>query len=550
MNRLHPQLIEEMSHSADPNSADQTACRVDAEEVRAMAVQKLLVIDDSEDIQELVRVWLGDESLEFFSCITGEEGLLAAPRVRPDLILLDVDLPGINGFEVCRRLKTTADTADIPIVFLTGASATDEKLQGLELGAIDYVTKPFDPAELRARVRAALNTKRLMDLLSQKAVILQESEERFRILAENSSDVISRHSPDGRFRYASPACFAVFGYEPQAMLGRSLMEFVHPEDAQAVQACWAMTRTQGEASTLCFRFRRGDGRFVWLESGCRVLIDPATGAIREIHASARDITLRKQMEYREQIRADILQMIAHGNPLNEILRALILAVEQQEPGAFAAGVMLNGGMIHHCAPNLPPAISFSIERQMSKLISRYSVLSAHSREKVILCELLTDPAWETLRQPIEQLGLMSCSSILILSGQRDASGAFSLYRTDKQHPAASTVELMKLASDLIAVAVEHRQLTDQLTFQARHDSLTGLPNRTMFADRLEQALANSARSGKPGAVLTVDVDRFKHVNDTYGHQAGDEMLCQVAKRLGHRLRKSDTLARMGGMNLP
>jgi diguanylate cyclase (GGDEF)-like protein/PAS domain S-box-containing protein len=541
MSSHNPQPIKQMS-----GSPHQTACAMDPMEVRANADQRLLVIDDSEDIQELVRIWLGEESLEFFSCISGEDGLLAAPQVRPDLILLDVDLPGINGFEVCRRLKMAAVTADIPVVFLTGASSTEEKLQGLELGAIDYVTKPFDPAELRARVRAALNTKRLMDLLSQKAVILQESEERFRVLAENSSDVISRHSPDGMFRYASPACSAVFGYQPDAMLGRSLMEFVHPDDLQAAQECWATTSAPGETRTLSFRFMRGDGQYVWLESGCRALIDPSTGAVREIHTSARDITLRKQMEYREQIRADVLQMIAGGNPLNDILRQLILAVEQQEPQAFAAGVMLNGGMIHHCAPNLPAAISFSIERQMYNLIARFSVLSAQTSERVILCDLPNDPAWETLRQPIAELGLKSCSSILILSRQRDASGAFSLYRRDNQYPAASTIELMKLASDLISVAVEHRQLTDQLTFQARHDSLTGLPNRAMFADRLEQALANSSRSGKPGAVITVDVDRFKHVNDTYGHQAGDEMLCQVARRLGRRLRKSDTLARMGG----
>ncbi len=105
---------------------------------------------------------------------------------------------------------------------------------------------------------------------------------------------------------------------------------------------------------------------------------------------------------------------------------------------------------------------------------------------------------------------------------------------------------MKLAAELTGVAVEHRQLTDQLTFQAHHDTLTRLPNRALFADRLEQGLAVAARSKKPGAVLLVDVDRFKHVNDSFGHQAGDEMLCQVAQRLGRRLRKSDTLARMGG----
>ena len=384
-----------------------------------MNTQKLLIIDDSEDIHELVKVWLDNEALEFRSCFTGEDGLVVAPQLRPDLILLDVDLPGINGFEVCRQLKAAEATADIPIVFLTGAASTEEKLQGLELGAVDYVTKPFDPAELRARVRTSLNTRRLMDLLFQKAIL-------------------------------------------------------------------------------------------------------------------------------EKIRAEVLEMIARGDPLNDILRQLILAVEKQEPNAIAAGVMLNGRFVHHCAPNLPSPISFSIERQMYSLIARFSALSAQNNDQIIVCDLLNDPAWEPLRPAVIEHGLRSCSSILILSPRRDPSGALSLYRRDNQSPSPSTVDLMKLAGDLISVAVEHHQLTDQLNFQARHDALTRLPNRAMFADRLDQALAMSARTNRPGAVIVFDVDRFKHVNDTYGHQAGDEMLCQVARRLGRRLRKSDTLARMGG----
>ncbi len=158
--------------------------------------------------------------------------------MRPDLILLDVDLPGLNGFQICAKLKADPATADIPIVFLTGASSTEEKLRGLELGAADYVIKPFDPAELRARVRSSLQTKGLMDLLAQKALTLQESEERFRVLAENSSDAISRHDPNGIYLYASPASRAIFGYAPEQLHGRALAEFVHPEDRAAVDACY------------------------------------------------------------------------------------------------------------------------------------------------------------------------------------------------------------------------------------------------------------------------------------------------------------------------
>ena len=94
-----------------------------------------------------------------------------ARALRPDLILLDVDMPDLSGFAVCRALKSDPATSGIPVIFLTGTTETVAKVQGFDLGAIDYVTKPFDPAELRARVRAALRTKRYVELLAWRAEI-------------------------------------------------------------------------------------------------------------------------------------------------------------------------------------------------------------------------------------------------------------------------------------------------------------------------------------------------------------------------------------------
>jgi len=133
--------------------------------------QKVLVIDDSDSIHALLKARLAHEPIELHSAAGGEQGLSLAQTLLPDLILLDVDMPEPDGFEVCRRLKADARTMPIPIVFLTGATSTDEKIRGLELGAVDYITKPFDPAELGARVRASLRTKYLLDLLARKAMI-------------------------------------------------------------------------------------------------------------------------------------------------------------------------------------------------------------------------------------------------------------------------------------------------------------------------------------------------------------------------------------------
>jgi len=132
---------------------------------------KVLVIDDSTDIHDLVRVRLGKEHVVIHSAFSGVAGLEAARQIQPDVILLDVDMPDRDGFAVCTDLKSDPLTMEIPIIFLTGADSTDEKIRGLELGATDYVTKPFDPAELRARVRASLRNRYLVELLSKKAMI-------------------------------------------------------------------------------------------------------------------------------------------------------------------------------------------------------------------------------------------------------------------------------------------------------------------------------------------------------------------------------------------
>ena len=132
---------------------------------------KVLIIDDSPDALALAKARLAPEGLDILCAEGARAGLDAAEREKPDLILLDVDMPNISGFELCRILKDDAELCMIPIVFLSGSDSVTDKVRGLDLGAMDYVTKPFDAFELRARVRAALRVKRLQDLLVEHARI-------------------------------------------------------------------------------------------------------------------------------------------------------------------------------------------------------------------------------------------------------------------------------------------------------------------------------------------------------------------------------------------
>jgi diguanylate cyclase (GGDEF)-like protein len=133
--------------------------------------QEILLIDDSKHVHTLVTSLLAEEPVTIHSAFSAETGLVLAASMRPELILLDVEMPEVDGYETCKRLKANPVTASLPIIFLTARASTEEKVRGLNLGAVDYVTKPFKLSELLSRVRAALRTSHLIRLLEEKALI-------------------------------------------------------------------------------------------------------------------------------------------------------------------------------------------------------------------------------------------------------------------------------------------------------------------------------------------------------------------------------------------
>jgi two-component system phosphate regulon response regulator PhoB len=139
-----------------------------------MTTKHILVVEDEEDIQELISYNLRKENYQVDEASSGEEAIAQAKANPPDLILLDLMLPGIDGFEVCRRLKSSQTSQTIPIIMLTAKGAEADIVTGLELGAVDYITKPFSPRILIARVRAVLR-RQAQPEISVDQVITREN---------------------------------------------------------------------------------------------------------------------------------------------------------------------------------------------------------------------------------------------------------------------------------------------------------------------------------------------------------------------------------------
>jgi two-component system phosphate regulon response regulator PhoB len=136
------------------------------------AHHKILVVDDEEDLLELVRYTLAKEGHSITCVDTGEKAVDSVQRKLPDLIVLDLMLPGIDGLEVCRRLKRDLNTRDVPIIMLTAKSEERDVIRGLDGGADDYITKPFSPRVLLARVKSLLRRKDV-ELRSQQETTIQ-----------------------------------------------------------------------------------------------------------------------------------------------------------------------------------------------------------------------------------------------------------------------------------------------------------------------------------------------------------------------------------------
>ena len=252
----------------------------------------------------------------------------------------------------------------------------------------------------------------------------------------------------------------------------------------------------------------------------------------------------------DRARNGILERIARNAPLPESMERLALAVEEQIPEMVCAVLMPSDGKSFlngkpapmFIAPGLPEAAQLS-EAFTSVLQAGVTADSAHiaAVDSNLVPNLL-----EALRSCGTKF--VAAHSFPVFSAASTVVGMLILFSKEElpalSNPAPQNV--LQSASRLISLARDHWQMHERLLHEARHDGLTGLPNRAVAEDRLEQALARAERRRKSFAVFCIDLDGFKAVNDELGHDAGDELLRAVALTLRGRIRHSDTLARMGG----
>lgn len=208
---------------------------------------KVLLIDDCPDVHRLLRARLHSETIELIGASAGQEGLDVAVEQSPAIILLDLDMPGMDGFEVLRKLKDNPKTLDIPVIVLSGLQSPHDKVTAFDLGAVDYIPKPFELTELRVRVRSALRLFTLMRMLSQKAQI------------DGLTGLWNRAFFDERWngevervrRSKAPMSLAVIDLDHFKSINDT---YGHPAGDAVIQGLAKLLRQQTRAADVCCRY--------------------------------------------------------------------------------------------------------------------------------------------------------------------------------------------------------------------------------------------------------------------------------------------------------
>jgi diguanylate cyclase (GGDEF)-like protein/PAS domain S-box-containing protein len=337
--------------------------------------------------------------------------------------------------------------------------------------------------------------------------------------------------------------------EPEELIGKSDLELCPPETAREYLADEQRVLTTGKPMIDKEEYVVGTlGKKTWILT-TKVPLRNDKDEIFGLVGVSRDITERRQADLLRDGQAHLLEEIASGAALETVLEHLVRLIESQLAGITATIVLLDDDGVH-LRHGAAPTMASDFARAMDSIPVGEKAASSGTavfrKEPVIVADIAEDPLWQGHRDLVAGYGFRSCWSNPIISQQGKALGALTLYSHSAREPTQGETRLLNVATRIATIALERKLAEDRINFMANHDALTGLPNRVLLKDRLAQALLYAQRYKHWATVVFVDLDGFKLINDTLGHNVGDELLKEVARRMVGRVRSIDTVVRIGG----
>jgi diguanylate cyclase (GGDEF)-like protein/PAS domain S-box-containing protein len=396
-----------------------------------------------------------------------------------------------------------------------------------------------------SRVRVdgrVLYTAFLKDVTAQRA-----QRERMRLLsqvADHSGSAITITGADRRMVYVNAGFTQMLGYEASEALGRHVKDLLYGPhtDAEVIDAtrnaALAGRSLQAEAM-----FYAKNGRPLWVSITMNPVRD-TQGRLENMVTVLVDITLTKMPEL---LQTKVLDAMARDTTPADIARMLCEQAERIAPelAVCLAAVDSEGCLRTLAAPSLLPEVCALVDGFPIGADIRCCGVAATTGHAVLTDDIATDPRWP-VRDAYLAHGLRACWTSPIKASDGALLGVLTFHYREPGGPNALHRRLMDVGLHLGSLLLEREREREHIRQLAYYDTLTGLPNRRMLLSQLERQLHDAQRDGSPLALAFVDLDRFKQVNDSQGHLAGDALLRVLATRLRGAARPSDVIARMGG----
>jgi diguanylate cyclase (GGDEF)-like protein/PAS domain S-box-containing protein len=262
-----------------------------------------------------------------------------------------------------------------------------------------------------------------------------------------------------------------------------------------------------------------------------------------------DMTAHWKSEQRNKAHDMMLEKVAKGSSLPDILHTIVLAIESEEPSAICSILLLDDEGKH-----LYDGANLRLPKFYVEAINGLTIgpkvgscgSAAYLNKSVIVEDILTHENWKGYTELAKKAELRSCWSNPIVSSNGKVLGTFAIYHSQVSKPTQADLERIKFATNLAAIAIENKRAQEELERRAYSDYLTGLANRRSFIEKFEHELIRVERYGGELSLIMFDIDWFKHINDTYGHDIGDQVLQKIATICHEILREIDIVGRIGG----
>ncbi len=598
---------------------------------------KILLVDDTRANLVALRRLLKKLNCEVLEATTGNEALMRCLENDFALVLLDIDMPEMDGYEVIEHLKGEASTRHIPVIFVTATfEDTEHQRRGYKVGAVDYIQKPIDDFVLLSKVslyldfyRSRLQAERELNRSEAMRVAASEAEARFRQALTDAPVPVMLHTDSGEVVLINRVWTELSGFEQQDL--RTVEEWIakayHPDRRDDARDYFRQLygRSEWSMNYECAVLAKNGAPLIWdfrsgplapLPDGRRLVISMAVDVTQRkraeqalasessknallLHAASDGIHIVDRDGALVQVNEAFCRLVGYSSDeLEEMniaqmeLKWTTEAVQRRMGALKEAGELIESRYRHADGrlidvelnvsrieidgmPMIYAAARDITERREREEAQRLALTVFNTVDEAVVVtgadrKIVTiNPAFTAITGYSDEEAVGRDPKFLS-SGEQPPEFFRALWETLATTDAwqgeiwnrrkDGTVFLEGLSIRCIRNStgepkhyvgvfsdITRKKQSEELIWrQANFDSLTQLPNRRMFRDRLNQEIRKAKRTNQKMALLFIDLDHFKEVNDTLGHEKGDRLLIEAAARISDCVRETDTVGRLGG----